>query len=46
MPRQRPYHKSRKPRQSEWDDPNVVFPQLIPPMVKPNSHKYYIKTVI
>lgn len=24
------YHKTRKPRRPEWDDPNVVWPQLLP----------------
>lgn len=24
------YHKSRKPRRPEWDDPNTVWPQLLP----------------
>ena len=46
IPRQKPYHKSRKPRQPEWDDPNVVFPRLIPPLYKPCSFKHYVRTVI
>ena len=46
LPRQKIYHKSRKPRQPEWDDPNVVFPKLIPPMYKPCNFKHYVRTVI
>ena len=46
IPRQKLYHKSRKPRQPEWDDPEVIFPKIIPPMIKPTSFKHYVKTVI
>lgn len=46
IPRTRLYHKTRKPRQAEWDDPNVLFPLLIPPMTKPMTPRQYIKTVV
>lgn len=46
IPRERLYHKSRKPRQPEWSDPNVVFPKFIPPLYKPCSFKHYIRNVI
>lgn len=28
------YHKFRKPRLSEWSDPNVVYPPVLPPPTK------------
>ena len=46
IPRERLYHKSRKPRQQEWDDPEVIFPKLIPPLYKPCKFKHYVQTVI
>ncbi len=46
IPRQKLYHKNRKPRQAEWDDPNVMFPLLLPPMNKPMTPRQYIKTVV
>lgn len=46
IPRERPYNKHRKPRQPEWDDPNYVYPKLIPPLYKPCSFKHYVKNVI
>ena len=46
VPRLNPYHKSRKPRQPEWDDPEVIFPKLIPPLYKPCNFKHYVRTVI
>ena len=32
IPRNKPYHKSRKPRQAAWSDPNTEYPRIIPPM--------------
>lgn len=46
IPRERLYNKHRKPRQPEWDDPNYVYPKLIPPLFKPCSYKHYVRTVI
>lgn len=46
IPRQKLYHKTRKPRQEGWDDPNVMFPLIIPPMHKPMPYRQYIQTVV
>lgn len=46
LPRQKLYNKHRKPRQPEWDDPELVYPKLIPPLYKPCSFKHYVRTVI
>lgn len=46
IPRERLYNKHRKPRQPEWDDPNYLYPKLIPPLYKPCSFKHYVRTVI
>lgn len=46
IPKQKLYHKSRKPRQPEWDDPNVLFPLIIPPMHKPMTPKQYLRSVV
>jgi ribosomal protein L19 len=36
LPPQRPYHKTRKPRLAQWDDPDVVWP---PRMAKANKER-------
>ena len=46
IPRQNIYSKHRKPRLAEWDDPDIVYPKLIPPLYKPCSYKHYIRTVV
>ena len=46
IPREKIYSKYRKPRQPEWDDPNVIYPKLIPALYKPCSFKHYLRTVI
>ncbi len=46
IPRQKLYNKHRKPRQPEWDDPNVVYPKLIPALFKPCEYKHYLRTVL
>lgn len=34
VPRPNKYHKTRKPRLSQWDDPKVIWPVLLPPPTK------------
>lgn len=46
IPRQKVYNKHRKPRQPEWDDPNIIYPKLIPALYKPCDYKHYVRTVI
>jgi hypothetical protein len=46
LPRQRIFHKKRKPRLAGWDDPDTVYPKLIPALYKPVSHRHYVRTVI
>ena len=45
LPRIRPYHKKRKPRQAAWTDPNVEYPKLIPPMHPKMHPRIYLKSV-
>lgn len=46
IPRQKLYHKMRKPKMSIWTDPNKVVPYLIPPMRKKGNPKTYIREVL
>ena len=46
IPRQKLYSKHCKPRQLEWDDPNTIYPKLIPALYKPCTYKHYVRTVI
>lgn len=46
IPREKLYHKLRKPRMAIWTDPNVKAPYLIPPMRKKENPKAYIRSVI
>ena len=43
IPKERPYHKMRKPRMAIWSDPNVTVPYLIPAMRKKTKPKTYLK---
>ena len=50
VPRQRLYHKSRKPKLAEWSDPNVLFPMIIPPLhtkiTTKEGYRGYVRSVI
>ena len=45
LPRIKPYHKSRKPRQAAWSDPNVEYPQIIPPLHPGMKPKEYLRSI-
>ncbi len=46
IPRQKIYARDRKPRQPEWQDPNFIYPALLPPIRKVVHHRTYITSVI
>lgn len=39
IPRQKQYHKLRKPRMPIWSDPNTVVPYLVPALRKTRNNK-------
>lgn len=46
IPRQKLYHKLRKPRMAIWSDPNKIVPYNIPAMRRPGDPRNYVKNVI
>ena len=46
IPRQKPYHKQRKPRMQIWNDPKNIVPYQIPPLRQPTNFRKYVQEVI
>lgn len=46
IPREKPYHKERKPRMQIWNDTKNVGPYQIPPLRQSINYRKYVQEVV